>query len=85
MPRPLRIEYPNACYHIINRKNRGDRIFFYEDNYRLFIEKLSKYTELYDITIHSYCLMPNHFHLQLKTINGQVFVNILEFARVLIG
>ena len=50
----------------------GDRIFFYEDDYRLFVEKLSKYTELYDITIHSYCLMPNHFHLQLKTIHPNI-------------
>ena len=69
MARPLRIEYPSACYHVINRGNRGDRIFFYEDDYRLFFNKLSEYTELYDVVIYSYCLMPNHFHLQLKTIH----------------
>ena len=68
MTRPLRIEYPNACYHIINRGNRREQIFFNDTDYQIFLDKLSTYTKLYDVIIHSYCLMPNHFHLQLKTI-----------------
>ena len=69
MARALRIEYPNACYHVINRGNRKERIFFSDADYRLFLEKLSEYTGLYDVVIHSYCLMPNHFHLQLTTLH----------------
>ncbi len=67
MARPLRIEYSNACYHIINRGNRKEQIFFSDEDYLLFLEKLSEYTELYDVVIHCYCLMSNHFHLHLTT------------------
>lgn len=27
MARPLRIQYPDACYHVMNRGNRGEDIF----------------------------------------------------------
>ncbi|MCF6177048.1 MAG: transposase [Victivallaceae bacterium] len=67
MSRSLRIEYPGACYHVINRGNWRERIFFDDTDRVLFLSKLSDYAELYEIIIHSYCLMPNHFHLQIKT------------------
>ena len=67
MTRPLRIEYPGACYHVINRGNRCEKIFFGEYDYKLFLEKLSEFSELYDVVIHCYCLMSNHFHIMLTT------------------
>jgi REP-associated tyrosine transposase len=67
MSRPLRIEYPGAVYHIINRGNHQERIFSCDDDYRLFLKKLLLFAELFDIEIYAYCLMSNHFHLQLKT------------------
>ena len=67
MTRPLRIEYPGACYHVINRGNRGEHIFISENDYRLFIERLSEFSELYDVVIHCYSLMSNHFHIMLTT------------------
>lgn len=67
MARFLRIEYPNACYHVMNRGNRQEQIFFENQDYLLFLKKLSEYCILYNVEIHSYCLMPNHFHLQLQT------------------
>ena len=68
MARPLRIEYPNACYHVINRGNRLARVFADESDYELFLSKLAEYAKLYDVVIYSYCLMPNHFHLQARTL-----------------
>ncbi len=67
MARPLRIEYPGACYHVINRGNRRNQVFFSDSDYRLFLEKLAEYLELYEIELYAYCLMPNHYHLFLKT------------------
>lgn len=67
MSRPLRIEYPGAVYHIINRGNHRERVFFCDDDYRLFLKKLLLFAELFDVEIYAYCLMPNHFHLQIKT------------------
>jgi REP element-mobilizing transposase RayT len=67
MARPLRIEYPEACYHVINRGNRRNQVFFSDSDYELFLEKLGEYLELYEVDLFSYCLMPNHYHLFLKT------------------
>ena len=67
MSRPLRLSYEGACYHIVNRGNRREDIFFCDRDYELFLEKLAYYAEVYDVQIYSYCLMNNHFHIQLKT------------------
>ena len=67
MARPLRIEYSEACYHVINRGNRRAQVFFSDSDYTLFLAKLAEYAELYEIKIYTYCLMPNHYHLFLKT------------------
>ena len=67
MSRPLRIEYPGAVYHVINRGNHREQVFFCDEDYYLFLEKLFIFVELFDVEIYTYCLMPNHFHLQLKT------------------
>ena len=52
----------NELYHIYNRGNHKQRIFFNEGNYIYFLKKIRKF-----ITPHceilNYCLMPNHFHL----------------------
>ena len=46
MSRPLRIEYPDAWYHVMNRGRQGDSIFRNEDDYITFIELLKEMVEL---------------------------------------
>lgn len=67
MARPVRIEYPGAMYHVMNRGNQRNQVFFTKDDYKLFLEKLSIFAEEYNIQVICYCLMPNHFHLYLRT------------------
>ena len=67
MARPLRIEYPGASYHILNRGNHQETVFKSPEDYKLFLWKLAYFAELFEVRIYSYCLMPNHFHLFLKT------------------
>ena len=67
MARPLRIEYKGACYHVMNRGNQRARVFHSRKHYTLFLEKLAHFCEPFDVTVHSYCCMPNHFHLLLTT------------------
>ena len=52
-------------YHIYNRGNNKDKIFFAEANYHFFLNQFSKYLEIY-VEVYAYCLMPNHFHLLVK-------------------
>ena len=67
MARPLRIEYPGVVYHVINRGNQTHRVFHSTRYYGLFMEKMVKFAEVFHVQVRSYCLMPNHFHLYLRT------------------
>ena len=51
----------NELYHIYNRGNNKQRIFFNDDNYIYFLKKVRKFISPH-CEILSYCLMPNHFH-----------------------
>lgn len=67
MSRPLRIEYEGAWYHVMNRGTNRKLIFTTDAHRRLFLELLEETTHLYQIEIHAYCLMDNHYHLLLCT------------------
>ncbi len=53
--------HSNQIYHIYNRGNNKQHIFFKPENYLYFLEKVRKFI-LPHCEILSYCLMPNHFH-----------------------
>ena len=67
MTRPLRVEYPDAYYHVINRGNYQEKIFINDRDKEKFLEYLEKAAERFSIIIHSYCLMSNHYHLLIQT------------------
>ena len=67
MSRPLRIEYPGAWYHVMNRGRRGEDIFSGREDYHLFIALLQETSAMFDIKISAYCLMSNHYHLLVQT------------------
>ena len=67
MARPLRIEYPGAFYHVINRGNAGEDIFKSNRDRERFLEYLEAASERFSIRIHTYCLMTNHYHLLVET------------------
>ncbi len=72
MTRPLRIQYPGAWYHIMNRGRRREDIFSTDQDYITFIEVLKEAISLWNINIVAYCLMPNHYHLLLHTPEGNL-------------
>lgn len=60
---------PENIYHIYNRGNNKQKIFFTKKNYLFFLQKVK--AELKPISdIICYCLMPNHFHFMLSTFNN---------------
>ena len=58
--------YPNHLFHIYNRGNNRQQIFFNRGNYLLFLKKI-RIKILPEADILTYCLMPNHFHLMIST------------------
>jgi REP element-mobilizing transposase RayT len=77
MARPLRIEYPGAYYHIMNRGNRREDIFITDSDRITFIDGLADSCEIYNVNVITYMLMPNHFHLLVHT----SIANLSEFMR----
>jgi putative transposase len=72
MARPVRIEYEGAFYHIISRGKRKENIFFSDIDRRTFLEKLKETVEKFNIKIHCYALMENHYHLIVETPRGNI-------------
>ncbi|MEA2014884.1 MAG: transposase [Thermodesulfobacteriota bacterium] len=72
MARPLRIEYPGAFYHIINRGNSGESIYIDDSDRHKFLDYLEMSVERFALVIHAYCLMTNHYHLIVETPNANI-------------
>ncbi len=72
MARPLRIEFDDAWYHIMNR-GAGRRIIFCNNEDREnFLRLLDDIHQRYHVETHAYCLMDNHYHLLLHTPHSNV-------------
>ena len=56
---------PGKYYHIYNRGNNRENIFFEERNYPYFLRLYAKYVEPVADTF-AYCLMRNHFHVLVR-------------------
>jgi REP element-mobilizing transposase RayT len=71
MSKPVPLQY-GMYYHILNRGNNRENVFFEQRNYRHFLQLYAKYIEPVADT-YAYCLLPNHFHLlvRIKTVEEQ--------------
>ena len=67
MPRAPRLEYAGAAYHVINRGVERRTIFAVEKDYERFLRICWRLKERYRISLWAYCVMPNHYHLFLRT------------------
>lgn len=67
MPRKLRLQYPGAIYHIMNRGDRRQSIFEDDEDRQGFLKALGQACEKTGWQVHAYCLMSNHFHLVVET------------------
>ena len=67
MARKLRIQYPGALYHVMNRGDRREDIFLDDHDRNAFLTTLGQACEKTGWQVHAYCLMGNHFHLVVQT------------------
>lgn len=79
MPRKLRVEYPGAIYHVMNRGDRREPIFGDEADYRCFLATLGEACNKTSWQVLAYCLMPNHFHLVVETPQGNLVAGMKWF------
>ncbi len=67
MARKLRVEYPGAIYHVMNRGDRREPIFQDDVDLERFLATLGEACAKTGWQVHALCLMPNHFHLVVET------------------
>lgn len=70
MARPLRIEYPGAHYHVMNRGLSGRLIFTQDQDRKAFFDLIEDISRMWKVEVYAYCLMDNHYHLLLETPQG---------------
>ena len=72
MSRPLRIQYPGAYYHVMNRGISRACIFDIDDDYGMFMAILEETSKYFGVKVIAYCLMTNHYHLLIHTPKGNL-------------
>jgi len=77
MPRPPRIQFDGATYHVFSRGNRRERIFLCDADYAEFEEMMLDTMQRSKVQLFNWGLMPNHFHFNLQTPTG----NLAEYMQ----
>lgn len=77
MPRPPRIQFEGATYHVFSRGNRRERIFCTEEDYAAFEGIALEAMRWSGVQLFNWSQMPNHVHFHLETPDG----NLAEFAQ----
>lgn len=81
MARPLRIEYPNAVYHVFNRGLDSAQIFPSERYYQAFLNALAETCARCNVVVHAFCLLRDQYHLAVRTPEA----NLSRFMRQVDG
>ncbi|HYV27897.1 MAG TPA: transposase, partial [Candidatus Eisenbacteria bacterium] len=81
MARKVRVQYPGAIYHVMNRGDHSELIFRDDEDRQRLLSTLEEGCAKTGWQIHSFCLMSNHFHLVVETPNA----NFVEGMKWLLG
>ncbi len=72
MARPLRIEFAGALYHVTSRGDRREAIFEDDTDRETFLAVLAAVVDRYNWICYAYCLMTDHYHLLVETVEGNL-------------
>jgi REP element-mobilizing transposase RayT len=82
MPRPPRIEFTGAFYHIIVRGNNKQSIFLDDQDRYKYLGLLERYKKQHGFIIYAYTLMNNHVHLLIETLSAPIskIMQVINFT-----
>lgn len=66
MARRPRLFAPGLLYHVIVRGNHRQKTFRTRRDYDAYLARVGRYCQKHKVSLHAYCLMPNHVHLLLE-------------------
>jgi putative transposase len=67
MGRRPKVWIPSEFYHIVSRGNRREPLFHSPDDFKTFLHILQQTHEKIPFELTSYCLMTNHYHMQMRS------------------
>jgi len=76
MARKLRLEFPGACYHVLNRGNYRRNLFARADAAAAFERVLFQAAARFGWRLHAFVIMRNHFHLAVETPEANLSVGM---------
>ena len=56
---------PEQFYHIFNRTNNRETLFYDHQDHRYFLKQYKRFVAPY-VHTHAFCLIPNHFHFAIR-------------------
>lgn len=78
MARPQRLEFPGAIYHVTSRGNEQQAIFADSEDREFFLDTLARVAKRFRWLVHAYCLMDNHYHLVIETLEGKLSIGMRQ-------
>ena len=78
MARPQRLEFPGAIYHVTSRGNEQQDIFADDEDRKFFLDTLARVAGRFNWLVHAYCLMDNHYHLVIETLEGKLSIGMRQ-------
>jgi REP element-mobilizing transposase RayT len=82
MSRPLRLQLPGGIYHVTARGNSRRPIFEDDDDCARFLVVLASTVARYRLLCHAYCLMGNHYHLLVQTLEANLSIAMRQLNGV---
>ncbi len=82
MARPLRIESPGAVYHLTSRGNARNSIYLDDNDRQRFLAILGNVVDRYNWLCHAFCLMDNHYHLLIETLDPNLSLGMRQLNGV---
>ncbi len=82
MSRPLRIEFPGGLYHVTSRGDRREVIFLDDEDRLYWLGLLGQVCQRFNWVCHAYCLMDNHFHIVVETVEGNLSAGMRQLNGV---
>lgn len=82
MARSLRIEIPGGLHHVTARGDRREAIYLCDADRQRWLDLLGEVCARYNWQCHAYCLMDNHFHIVVETIDGNLSAGMRQLNGV---
>ncbi|MCB1985736.1 MAG: transposase, partial [Nitrosomonas sp.] len=72
MSRPLRIELAGGVYHVTSRGDRREEIYLDDADWINWLTLFGHVCKRFNWVCHAYCLMDNHYHIVVETVEGNL-------------